>query len=102
MNFFLKHHGWPYDSLIKELSDRGVFVFNFGPAVMKHIKNNDPCSLYNSCFGHFNKEGYKILANAAYELLRERQLLTNIGIQSNHPDTEVTNSIDRPDKAPLL
>jgi hypothetical protein len=81
--FFLEHRGWPYDSLIDDLSRHGISVFNFGTGILKHINNSDPCSLFDNCSAHYNEKGYKILANVAYELLIERQLLDKTGLHNN-------------------
>lgn len=84
--FFREHGVWPYDSLIDELSRHGISAFNFGTGIMKHINNSDPCLLFDNCSAHYNEEGYKMLADVAYELLRERQLLDKTGIHKPHKD----------------
>ena len=48
---------------------------------MGYIKNTDPCLLFDNCSSHFNEEGYKILAQVAYDYLLERKLLVKTGIQ---------------------
>lgn len=73
--YFLKYDVWPYDSLIDKLSDHDILVFNFGPGIIKHLNNSDPCLLFDKCSAHYNETGYKILANVAYELLIDQQLL---------------------------
>jgi hypothetical protein len=49
---------------------------------MKHINNTEPCLLFDDCTAHYNETGYEILAKVAYELLLDRQLLGEIGIQN--------------------
>lgn len=78
LQFFIDQQFWPYDSLIDELARQGVPVFNFGPGIIAHTSNRDPCLLFDDCFAHYNEEGYKVLANLAYELLLERQLLDRL------------------------
>jgi len=79
--YLLEHGVWPYQSLIDELSLYGISIFNFGEGIMSHVDNRDPCSLFRSCSGHLNQEGYEILASVAYGFLLKRQLLEKIGIQ---------------------
>jgi len=79
--YFAEHGVWPYQILIDELSLRGIPIFNFGEGIMGYIKNTDPCLLFDNCSGHYNEEGYKILAQVAYDYLLERQLPGKAGIQ---------------------
>jgi hypothetical protein len=71
-------HIWPYENLIVEMSVRGIPIFNFGTGILQRLNNYDPCSLFDNCSAHFNEKGYLILADLAYELLRERGLLDEI------------------------
>ncbi len=76
--YYLEKRTWPYENLVMEMSKRNIDIFNFGPGILQQLNNRDPCSLFNNCSSHFNEKGYQLLAELAYELLSERQLLVEI------------------------
>lgn len=63
---------WSYQSLLSYLEDDlGADVIDFGSALARHIEENDKeiCDFYRrewyakgGCTGHFNKQGYALLA----------------------------------------
>ena len=85
LSYYSQHKVWPYQSLIDDLSNRGISVLNFGEGIMSYVGQRNPCSLFGNCSAHFNEEGYKVLAQLAYKHLAELQLLERIRIQ-HRPD----------------
>ena len=72
---------WPYQSLLTYLQDElGADVINFGSALARHIVQGDKelCDFYRKewyakggCTGHFNKDGYALLAREVAERLKD-------------------------------
>jgi hypothetical protein len=73
--FFRKKGNWPYQPLIDELRHQEVEVLNFGEGIIAHLGTNDVRSLFTKLPGHYNKKGYRILAEIAFDHLRDKHLL---------------------------
>ena len=71
--FYFRAHGvWTYQTLIDDLrSEDGIEVLNFGPGILARLGERSPCEIINACYRHFNAEGYRILAELAFEHLRK-------------------------------
>lgn len=82
--FFRKKGRWPYQSLIDELKNQSIEVFNFGEGVMRHLGADDIQVVFNDSH-HFNEKENHILASIAFEYLRERKLLLLQNTQQNAP-----------------
>jgi hypothetical protein len=60
---------FPYDRLAKMIAAQSIRYIDFGELLAKGIKGSPPESLYRVCSGHFNKVGYRLLAEIAFEYL---------------------------------
>jgi hypothetical protein len=79
-----KHSGaWPYRTLLSKLAGRGLPVLDLGDAVLQASEGigGDHCVFYRrtwyakgGCTGHFNAEGYRILAETVAAFIKERDL----------------------------
>jgi hypothetical protein len=84
--FFRKYGRWPYQSLIDGLKNQSIEVFNFGEGIMHHLGADDIQVLFNQSIStHYNEKGNRLLAIAAFEYLRERELLLPQKAQQNAP-----------------
>jgi hypothetical protein len=72
IEFFHKTGRWTYAPLIDSLTKTGIETFDFGPQIVRKLENRNVCDVIekSSCYGHFNAEGYRILAELADEYLR--------------------------------
>lgn len=78
--YFLRTGAWSFQPLIDRLAARGVAAFNPGPAMVAALaEGRHPCELvFRRCSGHFNEEGYALLARALYEELGRRGWLERL------------------------
>lgn len=76
---YINHQQWSYQTLIDDLNKDGIEVLNFGPGILQKLNGRNPCDIINDCYNHFNAEGYRIVAEIAYEYLKEKNLLRKIG-----------------------
>lgn len=64
---------WVYAPLMEELDRAGVAYLDSGDRFLKVLAGRDPCSLYVRCAGgHFNEEGYRLLAELVHGWFREK------------------------------
>jgi hypothetical protein len=73
--FFREKGNWPYQPLMDELRHQEIEVLNFGEGIIRHLGTNDIHALFNDILAHYNEEGYRILADIAFDYLREKRLL---------------------------
>ena len=72
--YYSEYAIWPYQNLLDQLTEAGVNVLNFGEGVMERLGEDDPCSLFKNCSAHFNKQGYRYIAEIAFAELETRGL----------------------------
>lgn len=71
-----KEHGvWSFQPLLDHLSQSGIDVLNFGVGIFARLDGADPCSLFDNCSSHYNEQGYRLLAEIAFEELTKRGLV---------------------------
>lgn len=76
LDYFRAHGAWPYQPLIDELAgEHGIEAYDFGPGLVARLGERSHCEVINRCDDHFNAEGYRMLAELAYEHLQDRGLL---------------------------
>ena len=66
---------WAYQPLLDLLAADGIEVLDFGPGILARLGERSPCAVINRCYEHFNAEGYRMLAEIAYEHLIARGLV---------------------------
>ena len=71
---FRKTGKWPYQNLIDLLEQQQLKVLNVGAYMMDSIGDQDLCGFFTDCFGHPNKKGDQLIANAIYEYLKDQGL----------------------------
>lgn len=71
LTYYRETGRWVYAPLKRRLEERGVKVLDFGPALMEHIGRDEICDYFRRCSGHFNAEGYRLLARIADSFLRK-------------------------------
>jgi hypothetical protein len=69
----LRDHGaLPYAELSNRLKNAGVIVPDVAGELVKYLGKRDPCEIYIHCGGgHFNKDGYKQLAEIVFTKLKD-------------------------------
>jgi hypothetical protein len=71
LEYFRAHGAWTYQPLVDALrAQDGIAVLNFGPGILARLGERSPCEVVNRCYDHFNAEGYRMLAEIAFEHLR--------------------------------
>ena len=65
---------WVYQSLIDSLKEDEIAVLNIGPGITRYIGQRDISELF-SPGGHYNEEGYEVVANLVYDHLRSKDLV---------------------------
>ena len=75
--FFQKNQAWVYQHLIDRLNASGIECLNIGPAMMEYLEERgpDPWQLFNRHSAHYNKTGYRIVAESVHQGLLDRELL---------------------------
>lgn len=61
---------FPYDQLAKMIVAQNIRYIDFGVEIERRTRGESPEKLYRSCAGHFNAEGYRLLADIAYAFLQ--------------------------------
>lgn len=68
--YYRKHGKWVYQDFLDELSKNNIRYLNSGIGFEKYLANRSFCELLTEtikCKGHFNKEGYTVLAEVINE-----------------------------------
>jgi hypothetical protein len=68
---------WAYGPLIDLMAAKGIEVVNLGPEFMQRIGDRKLCELLThpeSCNGHYNSEGYAMLASIVQSVIRAHGL----------------------------
>ena len=73
--YFRAKKEWVYRPLLEHLHGTGCVALDLGPRLLARIGDRDPCSLFAVCSGHYNEEGYALLAAVVKEFLLELGLL---------------------------
>ena len=60
---------WIDRPLAEALRSRGVRTIHVGPDMLQRLGSRDPCTLFSECHGHFNPEGYRLLAEIVFASL---------------------------------
>lgn len=65
------HGSLPYAELAIRLKSEGIIVPDVAEEFNKYLDKRDPCEVFTKCGGgHFNPEGYKLLAEIAYRAIK--------------------------------
>jgi hypothetical protein len=65
----------PYAPLTAALAEAGIATPPIAERMLAYLGGRDPCELFTSCrAGHFTREGYRLLAQIAFDFLRESGL----------------------------
>jgi hypothetical protein len=83
---FKKQNKWAYQKLADSMAENNVTVLNAGTYMLRKLGQRDFCELVtsqNSCTGHFNEEGNRMLA----ELVREELA---IGMSGGGPVSQLS------------
>jgi hypothetical protein len=67
--YFNATGAFPYDRLTKLVAAQTIRYIDVGERIAKRVKDFHPESLYQSCSGHFNEAGNRLLAEIASEYL---------------------------------
>lgn len=62
---------WPDEPLYRALADAGLPVLHAGPALAARLGDENPCSLFGNCSGHFNDRGNQWLAELVDAFVRD-------------------------------
>lgn len=91
--YFVRTGEWVFQPLIDELSERGVEAFNAGPGMVERLEEGrDPCEFVTtSCSGHFNEEGYALLAETVHAELGRRGYLARLAERRRPADSPPTH-----------
>jgi hypothetical protein len=73
--YYNKFGVWPYQNLLDRLTENEVDIFNFGNSIIERLGDNDPCMLFDNCNAHYNEQGYRYIAEIAFEELTARGLI---------------------------
>jgi hypothetical protein len=73
--FFREKGYWPYQPLLDELRHQEIEALNFGEGIIRRLGTNDMHALFNNNSAHYKEKGNRILADIAFEHLREKRLL---------------------------
>jgi len=74
--YFHEKKIWAYQALLDKLHAANLEPLNIGSAMIEVLSNREPCELFYDCSGHFNEEGYGILAEIVYQHLGKSDLLS--------------------------
>lgn len=80
VDYFKASGSWEYQPLFNALDARGINAINLGDAYLKKLGHRSFCSILSHptrCEGHFNEEGYLILAKIIEEILLAENLVPN-------------------------
>jgi len=70
---------WPYQPLLDRLDGLPSPAVNAGQAMVERIgPERHPCELFDDCSGHFNEEGYTLLAEVVHAALEERGIVPDV------------------------
>lgn len=72
---YRKVHQWFYQPVIDNLERNRIAYLNVGPAVLEYLGTRDHQELFNKD-GHFNNEGYEVLAKIVFRYLVSKDLIT--------------------------
>jgi len=73
VNYYKEHNAWIHQPLIDSLEKRDIVIYNIGNAILQQIGSRDYCELKThptTCKGHYNEEGYALLAKIMNQHLR--------------------------------
>ena len=74
--YYQKNKVWPYKNLLDLAREKGYPMFvNTGDYFIKKLGTENPKKLFNSCSGHFNEIGYKMLAEIMLEFINEKKVI---------------------------
>ena len=60
---------WVFENLLVELRRRGHAVHNLGDEILRRLGDEDPCSLFTYCDGHYSARGYRLIAEIMADLV---------------------------------
>lgn len=69
------NHVWPDQPLADALKEKVPYVIHAGPELLKRLGQTPPEKIYDSPNGHFNPQGYQMLARVIVEFLQNAQIL---------------------------
>lgn len=72
---YRKVHQWFYQPVIDNLERNHVAYLNVGPALLEYLGTRNHQELFNQG-GHFNNEGYEVLAKIVFSYLVSQDLIT--------------------------
>jgi hypothetical protein len=75
LRFFYATGVSPYKSLKELLVAQHVRFIDFADEIAIRTQKSDPERLYGTCSSHFNKNGYRLLAEIAADYLKEEEVL---------------------------
>jgi len=79
---------WAYQSLLDRLRQAGVEPIDAGRGMMSRLEpGRHPCELFRDCSGHFNEEGYALLAAVVHEAMQARGVTPSPGPTSDGSPT---------------
>ena len=75
---FRKTGSWAYQPLLDAAEETGIRIYNLGPDILKNLGARSFCEILTysaACTGHFNEEGYELLADLMYHYIKTHRLL---------------------------
>ena len=66
--------GWAQEPLVNALQSRGLRTLDLGPVFHEHLNGESICTLMRypeACDGHYNEEGYSLVAESVAATIRE-------------------------------
>ena len=62
LQYYRRKGVWVYQPLLDRLESAGIRFLNAGPAILDSVGNRNVCELFQTCNGHYNEEGNRVLA----------------------------------------
>ena len=75
---FRKTGSWAYQPLLDAAKGKGIRVHNLGPDILGYLGARRFCDILSysaACTGHFNEEGYGVVADLVYHYIKTHKLL---------------------------
>ena len=74
--FYQNRRYWVYQNLIDDLSGKNLSPLNVGTAMINHLGEDSPKTLFATTSPHPNKDGNKVIASIVYNYLLSNKLIS--------------------------
>lgn len=73
--YYNKHREWPYKNMVAVLKGYDMAIIEAGPYMISQLKGASPDTIFRDIHGHYNENGYRLLAEAVYRYLNDQKLM---------------------------